>query len=151
MHAALFAILLSTQPWLPPVEDVHRFPPLSVLDGQENLAIAYRRHVTTQCENSYYADRRLHNCFTLAKCEAEQRCNIYYRVRVAAWYSEHLTDGANDYYTHQIRVYLAEARELLGPAAYYRGILPPPVPIHLFIEVRGWQPSAPASSPCYPW
>lgn len=110
----------------PPPGDAYRLPPIQALTAGRQFNLRYQRHLEWRLEWEYHTSagprlraalaesRRLYEVWDCAegahpdwKCEPKRKAD-----------------------------YLRRLRLLIGRDAYYRAELPPPVPYHLFNQLR---------------
>jgi hypothetical protein len=107
----------------PRIQDSLRFPEREYINKLKEFNEAYRRHLELQrtVESSYAWQ------FQEALRETDQLYDVW----------DTLSDARCEYYyVAYRRQALKKLREMLGPDAYYRGQLPPPVPVWRFREIE---------------
>jgi hypothetical protein len=106
----------------PPLDDGMRFPDRACINDLLAFNRAYRQHLDSRQALDVAFEWELH--------EAVQESDQLYQV----W--DTVRDARCDYYYVTVRRQaLKKLREMLGCAAYYRGELPPHVPIWRFARI----------------
>lgn len=116
-------IILALLPLLddrPPLEDVERFPPAWVIEEQLRINRLYREHLECRITVEQHQAWLIHTVMM----ETDRLYEVWDTLRWAACYSS----------SENRRDMLSRLRELLGPADYYAGILPPVLPLHRFVR-----------------
>ena len=106
----------------PRIQDSLRFPEREYINKLKEFNEAYRRHLELQ--------RTVESSFAWQCQEALHETDQLYDI----W--DTLSDARCEYYyVAYRRQALKKLRDMLGPDAYYRGQLPPPVPVWRFREI----------------
>jgi hypothetical protein len=103
----------------PPLADSKRFPERELVSELLTFNRAYHRHVTLRRDGEGKAHPQLAD----AVAEADRLYHVWDLVRDA---------GSDCYYVTYRRQALAALREAIGRGDYYRGVLPPHVPVWRF-------------------